>query len=324
MKQKGEVAKVAERVLNRLEVQSGRKLKTVRTGSGRDRGKEYVNKAPKEVFRGKGTVHEKTVLYTAEQNGSAERLNRVLEEKIRAMLVDSKLLKEMWAKAVVTANCTRNRTPVSAHGKTPWEAFFGKTPSVGHIRVFGARAFTHVPKQRRRKLEPMCKRRVFVGYEPESKAYRVLGERDGSIIISRDVIFDEGAKGEGIVKVTSDPTEDLPTSDKVGAQVPKTVGNGLLSHPCRRGPTQGPPKRTGAQDPLGTHSGQISEPRGQESAQPEEVGDDLQTQPVAAQRYLARTRRAPGKWYRADMAAELAAGEEHPKGSGEHPEPQSY
>ena len=56
MKQKGEVAKVAERVLNRLEVQSGKKLKTVRT----DRGKEYVNKALEEVFGGKGTVHEKT------------------------------------------------------------------------------------------------------------------------------------------------------------------------------------------------------------------------------------------------------------------------
>ena len=50
MKQKGQVAKVAEHVLNRLEVQSGKKLKTVRT----DRGKEYVNKALEEVLGGKG------------------------------------------------------------------------------------------------------------------------------------------------------------------------------------------------------------------------------------------------------------------------------
>ena len=87
MRQKGEVAKVSEHVINRLELQLGKKLKSVRT----DRGKEYVNKALKDVFGGKGTVHEKTAPYTAEQNGSAERLDRQLGEKVRAMLEDSRL-----------------------------------------------------------------------------------------------------------------------------------------------------------------------------------------------------------------------------------------
>ena len=64
------------------------------------------------------------------------------------MLNNPGLPKEMWAEAVVTANYTRNRTPVSAHGMTAWEAFFGKKPKVGHMRVFGARAVAHVPKQR--------------------------------------------------------------------------------------------------------------------------------------------------------------------------------
>ena len=228
MKQKGEVAKVAEHVLNRLEVQSGKKLKTVRT----DRGKEYVNKALEEVLGGKGTVHEKTAPYSAEQNGSAERLNRVLEEKIRAMLEDSGLPKEMWAEAVVTANYTRNRTPVSAHGRTPWEAFFGEKPSVGHMRVFGARAFMHVPKQKRRKLEPVSERGVFVGYEPDSKAYRVLRESDGKILISRDVIFDEGDGGSGVVELSSDPADGSPTAEGGRRSISKTgrggarLGNG--------------------------------------------------------------------------------------------------
>ncbi|GAQ93540.1 putative transposon-encoded protein with Ribonuclease H-like domain and integrase-like domain [Klebsormidium nitens] len=72
MKQKSEVAKVTEHVIQRLESQSGKKLKSV----GPNGGKEYVNKALRDVFGGKGTVHEKTAFYTAEQNGSAERLNR--------------------------------------------------------------------------------------------------------------------------------------------------------------------------------------------------------------------------------------------------------
>ena len=236
MKQKGQVAKVAEHVLNRLEVQSGKKLKTVRT----DRGKEYVNKALEEVLGGKGTVHEKTAPYSAEQNGSAERLNRVLEEKIRAMLEDSGLPKEMWAEAVVTANYTRNRTPVSAHGKTPWEAFFGEKPSVGHMRVFGARAFMHVPKQKRRKLEPVSERGVFVGYEPDSKAYRILRESDGKILISRDVIFDEGDGGSGVVELDSDPADGSPTAEADDAAFPKPVEEGPVLETVREDPAAAP------------------------------------------------------------------------------------
>ncbi|GAQ93602.1 Ribonuclease H-like superfamily protein with integrase and polymerase domains [Klebsormidium nitens] len=150
LKQKSEVARITEHVIKRLELQLGKQLKSVRT----DRGKEYVNKALEDVFGGKGTVHEKTAPYSAEQNGSAERLNRDFKEKTRAMLEDSGFAKELWAEAVVTANYTRNRTPVSAHGRTPWEVFFGEKPTVGHMRVLGAWAFRHVPKQRRRKLDP--------------------------------------------------------------------------------------------------------------------------------------------------------------------------
>jgi hypothetical protein len=46
------------------------------------------------------------------------------------MLIESGLPGEMWAEAVVTVNYIQNRTPVSAHGKTEWEAFYGKKPKV--------------------------------------------------------------------------------------------------------------------------------------------------------------------------------------------------
>jgi hypothetical protein len=94
----------------------------------------------------------------------AERLNRVLMERARAMLIKLGLPDEMWAEAVVTANYIRNRTPVSAHGKTPWEAIYEKKPDVSHMRVFGARAFMHVPGVLRYKLEPISKKGCFIGY----------------------------------------------------------------------------------------------------------------------------------------------------------------
>ncbi|GAQ93035.1 hypothetical protein KFL_012630030 [Klebsormidium nitens] len=166
----------------------------------------------------------------------------------------------MCAEAVVTANYTRNRTPVSAHGRTPWEAFYGNKPNVGHMRVFGAQAYRHVPKQRRRKLDPVSERCVFVGYEPYSKAYKVLQESDGKIMISRDVIFDEGEGHNRVVELSSDSTEGSP----------EAAGERDTAH---------------ATAPAHGHA-----------------------------RYAKPTQK--GKFG-------TAAGE-HPKGTGQHPEPQSY
>jgi hypothetical protein len=142
----------------RLELQSGKKLKAVRT----DQGIEYLNGEMAAYFGEKGVIHQSTARYSPEQNGVAERLKRVLMERARAMLIESGLPDEMWAEAVVTANYIRNRTPVSAHGKMPWDALYEKKPDVSHMRVFGARAFMHVPGALRHKLEPVSEKGWFI------------------------------------------------------------------------------------------------------------------------------------------------------------------
>jgi transposase InsO family protein len=80
---KSKVASVVRQVVTRLQLQSGKKLKAVRT----DQGSEYVNADLTVYFREKGVAHETTARYSPEQNGVAERRNRVLMEKARAMLV---------------------------------------------------------------------------------------------------------------------------------------------------------------------------------------------------------------------------------------------
>jgi transposase InsO family protein len=70
------VSSVVRQMVTRLELQSGKKLKAVRT----DRGSEYVNADLAVYFRKKGVAHETTARYSLEQNGVAERLNRVLME----------------------------------------------------------------------------------------------------------------------------------------------------------------------------------------------------------------------------------------------------
>lgn len=194
IKNKSDVAGVVKEVLTMLETQSEEKLLRVRT----DRGGEYIAGELDSYFKSKGVLHEKTAPYTPQQNGKAERLNRTLMDRVRAMLIDSELPNSMWAEAIQAANYIRNRSPTKNGAKTPWEQFFGKKPDVSMMRVFGCKAFVMVPKELRRKLDPVSKEGVFVGYQPDSKAWRVLlMEGDEKIIkISRDVVFDETAKAD--------------------------------------------------------------------------------------------------------------------------------
>lgn len=67
--------------MNRSEKQLEKVLKNVRS----DNGKEFVNENFIKLFRNKGIVHQRTVAYNPQSNGVAERMNRSLLEKIRAI-----------------------------------------------------------------------------------------------------------------------------------------------------------------------------------------------------------------------------------------------
>jgi len=174
----------------RVENITGRRIKGLRT----DRGTEYVNKELDGFLAQHGIRHDKTAPYTPQQNGVAERANRTIMECARSMLHSKGLPTELWAEAVATAVLLKNISPTKALSNiTPAEAWTGKKPDAQSLRVFGCRAFVHVPQQKRTKLEAKSKVCIFVGYDMDSKAYRLLDPTNNSIVISRDVTFDEGA-----------------------------------------------------------------------------------------------------------------------------------
>ena len=186
---KSEVPDIVQEVIQQLEKQSGHVCRVVRT----DNGGEYVNADLSAFFKSKGIVHQTTVPYTPEQNGAAERLNRTLMERVRAMISDADLPAGLWAEAVLTANHIRCRSPTANKTKTPYELFYGSKPDVSAMRVFGSTVYAHVPKEKRHKLEPRSERGIMVGYGLTTKGYRVL-QPDNHVIVCRDVIFDEGVK----------------------------------------------------------------------------------------------------------------------------------
>ena len=70
--------------------------------------------------------------------------------------------------------------------KTPEEVFSGKKPEVIHLRIFGCPVYTHVPKEKRTKLDPSGKKGIFVGYSESSKAYRIYFPGFKKIDVSKD------------------------------------------------------------------------------------------------------------------------------------------
>ena len=65
--------------------------------------------------------------------------------------------------------------------------------------------YTHIPKEKRTKLDPSRKKGIFVGYSESSKAYRIYFLRFKKIDISRDITFDEES---AYIKSRKTPTEN--------------------------------------------------------------------------------------------------------------------
>ncbi len=187
---------------------SGHKVKTFRT----DNGGEYMSTEFENYLKSEGI---KTIPKTPEQNGVSERMNRTLVEAVRSMLADSKLPHRFWAEALSTASYLLNRSPTKTLGdETPFEAWVGKKPYVKHLKAFGCVAYSHVPKDQRKKLDSKAKKCIFLGYAEQRKGYRLYDMGTSKIIHSRDVVFNESSRGidpeqeeNQIVQVESFPDE---------------------------------------------------------------------------------------------------------------------
>ena len=85
-------------------------------------------------------------------------------EAARAMLHDKDIPMHLWAKAARTAVYLQHHTTHRVlENKTPEEVFSGKKLEVSHLRRFGCPVYTHIPKEKRIKLDPSKKKGIFVG-----------------------------------------------------------------------------------------------------------------------------------------------------------------
>ena len=144
MKEKSEVSSKLEEMLAEART-SGNTVKELLS----DNGLEFDNEKVRKILWQHGVKQRLITPYTPQQNGCAERDNRTLVEAARVMLyAHSNLPKRLWAELVNTAAYIINRTGVSAvEGKSPFELWFGKKPSIKHLKVIGTTCYAHIPER---------------------------------------------------------------------------------------------------------------------------------------------------------------------------------
>ena len=74
-------------------------------------------------------------------------------------------------------------------GDVPKRVWTRKDVSYKHLRMFSCRAYVHIPKDERSKLDNKAKEYIFLGFGHEEFGYRLCDLVARKFITSRDVVF---------------------------------------------------------------------------------------------------------------------------------------
>src|SRR3954463_14243451 len=111
MRHRSEVLQIYTDFTNMIYTQFHKRIKVFRS----DGAKEYLSLAMENLLKSHGTIHQQSYPHTHQQNGTAERKHRHLQEVTRSLLLSTFVPKSYWA-AVLTATLLINITPSSVIG----------------------------------------------------------------------------------------------------------------------------------------------------------------------------------------------------------------
>jgi hypothetical protein len=176
-------------------------------------GSEFKNLQVEEFLEEEGVKHEFSAPYTPQQNGVVERKNMTLINMARTMLGEFKTPKRFWSEAVNIACHAINRLYLHhLLKKTPYELLTGNKPNVSYFRVFGSKCYILVKKGRHSKIAPKAVEAFLLGYDSNTKVYRVFNKSSSLVEVSSNVVFDE-TNGSPREQVDLDDIDedDVPT-----------------------------------------------------------------------------------------------------------------
>jgi hypothetical protein len=190
--------------LRRAHNEFGLRIKKIRS----DNGTEFKNSQIEEFLDEEGIKHEFSSPYTPQQNGVVERENITLLDMARTMLDEYKTPDQFWAEAINTACYSINRLYLHRIlKKTSYELLTGKKPNVSYFRVFGSKYFILVKRGRKSKFAPKAVEGFLLGYDSNTRAYRVFNKSTRLVEVSCDIVFGE-TNGSQVEQVDLDELDD--------------------------------------------------------------------------------------------------------------------
>ena len=82
---------------------------------------------------------------TPQQNGITERKNRTVQEAAKTMLLEAKMAETLSRKAIDFVVYTLNRAQLRVNcDKTLYELWTGRSPSMGHFKIFGSKCYVKI------------------------------------------------------------------------------------------------------------------------------------------------------------------------------------
>ncbi|GJX89045.1 retrovirus-related pol polyprotein from transposon TNT 1-94 [Tanacetum coccineum] len=176
LRSKDETPEFVTNFLKQIQVGLNKTVRFIRT----DNGTEFVNQVMSEYYEGVGIFHQKSVPRTPQQNGVVERRNRTLVEAARTMMIFSKAPMFLWAEAVATA-------------------------------LFGALCYPTNDSEDLGKFQAKADIRIFVGYAPSRKGYRIYNKRTRRLMETIHVTFDEMHQSMAPARMSSGPEPFIMT-----------------------------------------------------------------------------------------------------------------
>ncbi|CAM6100214.1 unnamed protein product [Calypogeia fissa] len=201
IKKKSQVFSTFQAFKLQVETAFQTKIATIRS----DRGGEYLSTEFDNFLISHGIKRQLTVAGTPHQNGISERKNCTLFDCGRSMAFGSQLPNFVWEEVVRAANHILNRCITSSlKSSTPFQLLYNSKPDLSDFKVIECTAYVKLPKEKCNKLSAQAICYVLVGYDDQSKAYRVYHPSSRKIYISKDVLFDESTAGY-------QPEAEIPT-----------------------------------------------------------------------------------------------------------------
>jgi transposase InsO family protein len=204
LQEKSQTQETLKRFLRRAQNEFGVKIKKIKS----DNGTDFKNSQIEGFLEEEGIKHEFSSPYTPQQNGVVERKNRTLMDMARTMLDEYKTSDRFWAEAVNTACYAIDWLYLRRIlKKTSYELLTGKKPNVSYFRVCGSKCFILVKRGRSSKFAPKAVEGFLLGYDSNTRAYRVFNKSTGLVEVSCDIVFDE-TNGSQVEQVDLDELDD--------------------------------------------------------------------------------------------------------------------